>query len=120
MKKHLSIYMFVIVSMLSACVQKTTEQTLTFQLNVSEIPNIKTVGIELENEAIEWEKYYEMKPLVKDSLYELKITGHTGYLFTEVKFKINDETELKDQPNRKVIFDKSGNTIYKATFNKIN
>ncbi len=103
-----------------SCVQKTTNQTITFELNVKGIPNIKTVEIRIDNEAIKWEKEMEMKPIIKDSLYSLTLTGKTGYLFTEVKFKINGEYELKELPNRKVIFDKSGTTLFKSTFNKIN
>lgn len=103
-----------------SCVQKTANQTITFELNVKGIPNIKTVEIRIDNEAIGWEKEMEMKPIIKDSLYSLTLTGKTGYLFTEVKFKINGEYELKELPNRKVIFDKSGTTLFKSTFNKIN
>jgi hypothetical protein len=120
MKNTIYLLTIALCGLIVGCVQKTTNQTVSFQLNVSGIPSIKTVGVQIDYEAMEWEKFQLMRELVKDSLYELTITGNTGYLFTEVKFKVNDEFEFKDEPNRKINFDKSRKTIYKATFNKNN
>ena len=119
MKKIIIVFCIFGLICMIGCVQKTTNQTVTFEVDVSGISDIKTVGIRIDNEAIGWEKDLEMKAVIKDSLYTITLTGKTGYLFTEIKYNINGKSELEDLPNRKVIFDKSGITQYKATFNKI-
>jgi hypothetical protein len=103
-----------------SCVQKSYDQTVTVTLDVSEIPEIKTVGVRGSDKPLSWREDFEMKPLVKDSLYTATFSGKTGLLFTEIKFVVNGEFEFKDQDNRRVVFDKSKKTIYQAKFNKIN
>ncbi|NJN34211.1 MAG: hypothetical protein HC817_08155 [Saprospiraceae bacterium] len=40
----------------------------------------------------------------------------TGYKFTEVKFVVNDEFELREKDNRKVVYGDSDTTVYNAIF----
>lgn len=47
------------------------------------------------------------------------ITGETGYLFTEVKFTVNGDFELKEKDNRKVVFQSKDTTYYNATFDRL-
>ncbi|MGL4630706.1 MAG: hypothetical protein ACRCVT_05810 [Leadbetterella sp.] len=108
-------YLFIIL--VSSCVQKSYEQTLRLQLDVSGHKDIQTVGVRGEGKPLSWQEDIEMKPIVKDSLYEVVITGKTGYLFQEIKFTINGEFEFADGPNRRVNFDPSRKTTYKAKFN---
>ena len=54
----------------------------------------------------------------KDTLYQVTITGETGYKFTEVKFVVNDTFEFQNEDNRRVIFSKKDTTFFKAKFNK--
>ncbi len=105
---------------ISSCVQESYNQTVTVILDASGIKNIKTVGVRGEGKPLSWDEDFEMKPLIKDSLYTATFSGKTGYLFAEIKFVVNGEFELKDQNNRRVVFDKSRKTIYKAKFNTIN
>lgn len=114
------LFVFLICWTALSCVQKSYDQTITVVLDVSEIPNIKTVGVRGSDKPLSWREDFEMKQLVKDSLYTVTFSGKTGLLFTEIKFVVNGEFEFKDQYNRRVFFDKSRKTIYKATFNKIN
>ncbi len=100
-----------------SCVQKSYERTVKLTLDVSEIKNIKTVGVRGEETPLNWETDLEMKPIVPDSLYALEVTGVTGYKFIEVKFVVNGEFELQDQPNRRIYFNENGITNYKAIFN---
>ena len=50
-------------------------------------------------------------------MFQITITGETGYKFTEVKFVVNDTFEFKDKENRRVIFSEKDTTFYKAKFN---
>ena len=99
-----------------SCVQKSYERKVTYILDVSEVKNIKTVGIRGQGKPLSWNTDLEMQPLKKDS-FTVTVTCVTGYKFGQVKFVVNDEFELKEKPIRKVIFNENGETIYKATFN---
>ncbi|MDR6157939.1 hypothetical protein QF023_001455 [Chryseobacterium sp. SLBN-27] len=100
------------------CVQKTYKQTVIYTLKTSHPEEIKTVGIRGNDKPLSWDSDTELIPLKKDSLYQIKITYLTGYKFTEVKFTINGDYELKGMPNRRIDFNPSGTTHYNATFNQ--
>ena len=118
MKKINLLFFILFCFLITSCVQDSYNQTVTVILDVSSIKDIKTVGVRGEGKPLSWDKDIEMNPLVKDSLYSATFTGKTGYLFAEIKFVVNDEIELKDKENRRVYFDKTRKSIYKATFNK--
>ncbi|OYU93234.1 MAG: hypothetical protein CFE21_21325 [Bacteroidetes bacterium B1(2017)] len=118
MKKINFLYFVIFGLLTSSCVQESYNQTVTVILDVSGIKDIKSVGLRGDGKPLSWDEDFEMKPLIKDSLYTTTFSGKTGYLFAEVKFVVNGEFELKDKDNRQVYFDKSRKTIYKATFNK--
>ncbi len=118
MKKINLLYFVLFCFLITSCVQKSHNQTVTVILDVSAIKDIKTVGVRGNGKPLSWDEDFEMKPLIIDSLYTATFSGKTGYLFAEIKFVVNGEFELKDKDNRRVYFDKSKKTIYKATFNK--
>ena len=118
MKKYNLILSGLLIILVSSCVQKSYKQTVVFMLDVKGVKNIKSVGIRGENQPLNWNSDFAMT-LDKDSIYTATISGETGYLFSEFKFTINNDFELKEKPNRRVYFNKDGRTIYKATFNKI-
>jgi putative oxidoreductase len=120
MKNTILISSLILAFLASSCVQKSYEQEVTLLLDVSGIPNVKTVGVRGEDKPLNWDADLAMKPIVKDSLYSVTISGKTGYLFTEIKFTINNDFELKEKPNRRVVFDASRKTVYKAKFNVMN
>jgi hypothetical protein len=103
----------------SSCVQKAYKKTVVVTLLVPNNKNIKTVGIRGEGNPLSWDKDYEMKPVVKDSLYTATVTGTTGYKFSEIKFTVNGEFELQDKPNRRVVFAEGDTTFYNAVFNTL-
>ena len=100
-----------------SCVQKSYERTVKLTLDVSEIKNIKTVGVRGEEMPLSWDTDLEMKQIVPDSLYSVEVTSVTGYKFIDVKFVVNGEIELQDQPNRRIDFNENGIANYKAIFN---
>jgi hypothetical protein len=103
----------------SSCVQKTYKKTVVARLTVSQMANIKTVGVRGNGKPLSWNEDFAMKELVKDSLYEATLTAVTGYKFAEVKFTVNGEYELKEKPNRRIVFAAGDTTFYNATFNQL-
>ena len=115
-------YIFTIlitILILSSCVQKSYDRKVTLLLDVSEIKDLKSVGIRGNEKPFSWDYDTEMEMVKKDSLYKKTFTIKTGYLFTELKFTINGDFELKEKDNRKVYFNKNGTTIYNAKFDKL-
>jgi putative oxidoreductase len=86
------------------------------KLNVQGIPNIQSVGIRGKQKPLSWGADLELKPIIKDTLYSASFSLVTGYKFTEVKFTINNEFELKEKGNRKIFFSEKDSTIYEAKF----
>lgn len=118
MKKIVVIIVTVFSLLTTSCVQKTCKKTVVFTLDVSEIKNVKKVGIRGNDKPLSWDYDTEMKEIKKDTLYQVTITGETGYKFTEVKFVVNDTFELQNEDNRRVIFFEKDTTFFKAKFNK--
>ena len=117
MKKYSIIWFSLLIFLLASCVQKSYVKTVVVTLNVSNLKNIKSVGIRGQGKPLGWDNDFEMKPVVKDSLYTATITAITGYKFAEIKFTVNGEFELKEQPNRRVIFSNKDTTYYNAVYN---
>ena len=118
MKKYSIILWVVLISVTISCVQKSYRQTVVFMLDTKGIKNVKSVGVRGEDEPLNWKSDLKMN-LGKDSIYTATISEETGYLFSEFKFTINNDKELKDKDNRRVYFAKNGKTIYKAKFNVV-
>jgi putative oxidoreductase len=117
MKKITCSLISVLLLLTTSCVQKAYKKTAVITLTVSNMKDIKTVGIRGNGKPLSWEQDVELKELVKDSLYTANITTVTGYKFAEIKFTVNGEFELKDKPNRRVQFADADTTFYNATFN---
>lgn len=114
MKTTVTSTLLLILILATSCVQKTYTKTVVFTIDVSEIKNIKNVGIRGNDKPLSWDYDTEMKELKKDSLYTITITEETGYKFTEVKFSINNKLEFNDGANRRVVFSEKDTTYYKA------
>jgi hypothetical protein len=118
MKYFLSLFAIPIFYLLNGCVQKTYRKTVVFTLTVQNIKNIKTVGIRGNGKPLSWDKDFEMKPLINDSVYSATATTITGYKFAEIKFTVNGGYELKEKPNRRLNFSDKDTTYYNAVFDK--
>jgi len=119
MKTYKLCLVLVALELLTSCVQKSYKRTVVFTVAVSGMKDIKTVGIRGNDKPLNWDSDFEMTPIKKDSLYRAVITGETGYLFTEVKFTVNGDFELKNKDNRKVVFQSKDTTYYNGTFNRL-
>lgn len=118
MKTIIAITASLLSLFLTSCVQKSYKKTVVFALDVSEIKNIKKVGIRGNDKPLSWDYDTEMKEIKKDSLFQITITEETGYKFAEVKFVVNDTFEFQNEENRRVVFSEKDTTFYKAKFNK--
>ncbi len=118
MKKILVLFVFIFLG-LTSCVQKSYTRKVTLLLDVSGSKNIQNVGIRGENKPFSWNNGITMKVIKKDSLYKKTFEIETGRLCTEIKFTLNGKFELQNQINRKIYFNRAGETVYKATFNKL-
>lgn len=101
MKKYSIILVSLLLFWLAGCVQKSYT---------------KTVGIRGQGKPLSWDNDFELKPVVKDSLYTATITAVTGYKFAKIKFTVNGDFELKEQPNRRVVFSDKDTTYYNVIF----
>ncbi|NHM05988.1 hypothetical protein G4D82_02040 [Flavobacterium sp. CYK-4] len=117
MKTNIILLAFISLLM-SACVQKTQLQKVTYTLDVSKVKNIEKVGIRGADSPLSWESDLEMKPLVKDSLYQIEVRYLTGYKGTEVKFTVNGNFELQNRDNRPVRFAANSNSEFSAVFDQ--
>ena len=99
------------------CVQKTYNKTVVYLLNVGKQTEVRNVSIRGGDKPLNWEFDTKMTTIIPDSLYKVVLTYVTGYKFTEVKFVVNDEFELKDQSNRRIVFSDKDTTIYTAISN---
>jgi len=112
------ILLFVIlIFTIGSCVQKSYQRTVKLTLDVSALDSIKTVGVRGKGGPLSWDTDFPMSEIYKDSLYQTVISAETGYLFTEIKFTVNNQFEFENKPNRIVNFDKGDTTFYHAVFN---
>ncbi len=119
MKKFKLILISLLACSASSCVQKSYKKTVIINLTVHHFKDIKTVGIRGNGNPLSWDKDFPLKPLIKDSLYTLTTTVLTGYKFAEIKFTVNGEFELKERPNRRLIFSDKDTTYYNVVFNLV-
>lgn len=103
----------------NGCVQKAYKKTAVITLTVPGMKDIQTVGIRGNGKPLSWDYDLELQPVIKDSVYTATVTTVTGYRFAEIKFTVNGEFELKDQPNRRLIFNDGDTTYYAAAFNSV-
>lgn len=116
MKQYSIFLISLLLLSLASCVQKSYTKTVVVTLKVSNIKDIKNVGIRGQGKPLSWNNDFEMKPVAKDSLYTATIKAVTGYKFVEIKFTVNGDFELKEQPNRRVVFSDKDTTYYNAVF----
>jgi len=101
----------------NGCVQKAYQKTAVINLTVQGIKDIKTVGIRGNGNPLSWDQDVALQPVIKDSLYTITVTTVTGYRFAEIKFTVNGEFELQNQPNRRLELNDKDTIYYNAVFN---
>jgi hypothetical protein len=119
MKKKTCMLIVSLFLLATSCVQPSYKKTVVVTLTIPHSKNLQTVGIRGNGKPLSWDKDLDMKEVIKDSVYTATVTAVTGYKFAEIKFAVNGEFELKDKPNRRVIFANSDTTFYNAVFDSI-
>lgn len=111
---------FLIIScfLMFSCVQKAYKQTVIYTVEIPDSEGITFVGVRGKDKPLNWDQDTELKKINDKGVYQVKVTYLTGYKFTEVKFTRNGEYELQNMPNRRIEFNNSGITQYKAVFNQ--
>jgi hypothetical protein len=112
------ILIFLLTATAYSCVQKSSKKTIIVKLNVIGQKEIKSVGIKGNEKPLSWDYNRELVSVIKDTLYTDTFSFVTGYKFTEVKFTVNDNFELNDKPNRRIIFGEEDTVVYEAVFDK--
>jgi len=104
---------------LQSCVQEEHEKTVTFKVDMSQVENVKNVGIRGQFTAPSWEVTVPMSDDDQDGIYEVTLSQQTAQ--SQVQFKFvnqNDQFELAGKNNRHINFEYKPETIvYTAVFN---
>lgn len=105
--------------LISSCVQRTKKQKVDFFVDARDIKNVNSIGVRGSTPPLNWNQNFELKDDNNDSIYTGTIVFDIPYDFVELKLvKNEDQFELNNQPNRRLIFDKSGDTKYQLKFDK--
>lgn len=115
MKKY---SLFFLIFILTSCVQKSYKRTVVLKLKVAGINGIQAVGLRGNDKPLSWNEDLLLVPVIKDSVYTGTFSSITGYNFTEIKFTINGDYELKEKENRRIYFNNRDTTYYEAAFNE--
>ena len=119
MKKIILLVSSCVLLLMNACVQKEHAKTVTFQVDMTQEPAVKQVGLKGQFTIPSWEVTIPMTDEDGDGVYEVTLTEMTAQSSTRFKFvKGEEEMELACKPNRSLEFTYQPETIrYTAIFN---
>ena len=108
---------------MSGCVQPAYDRTVMYELDLTGVSNVQSVGVRGRDKPLSWNSDVAMTQRVAGGPYVVAVTYRTGYLVTEVKFTVNGEFELADKDNRIVRMvptTRGGDTtVYRAQYNVV-
>jgi hypothetical protein len=103
--------------LLAGCVQPTHDRTVVYEVDVSRVADVRTVGVRGSDQPLTWDGDRALDAVQPGALYRTAVTYRTGYLVTRAKFTVNGEFELADGDNRVIRFATTGDTTwYRAVF----
>jgi len=119
MKKLTILSFFILFSSLSSCVQEVHQKTITFSVDMSEVENPINVGIRGDFTDNRWRETLALSDEDGDGIYTATFSQETAVYGIEFKFvNQGNDYELKEQPNREIIFEYKPETMeYIAKFN---
>ncbi len=122
MKNFIRTIILVAITILSSCVQEEHEKKVTLFVDMNAEENFESVGVRGDFLPNQWRETVLMSDENKDGIYEITFTENTAVHGISFKFvKNNNEFELQDQENRKLIFEYKPETIqYFTIFNNMN
>jgi hypothetical protein len=119
MKTNRLIQLLSAILLFTSCVQKAYKKTVIATLTVKNKKDIQSVEVYGNGNPLSWYSGMKLTEVIKDSVYTATIHSVTGFKSTELKFKVDDEWELNEKPNRVVNYsDKSDTTYMNAVFNE--
>lgn len=119
MKKYSITFAIILAFLFASCVQEEHEKSVTFSVDMNGIENVGDVGIRGDFTDPNWRQTVPLTDEDGDGIYSTTITQKTAIYGIEFKFvNQGSDFELKDQPNRELVFEYKPETIeYIATFN---
>lgn len=119
MKKYNITFAIILALFLASCVQEEHQKTVTFSVDMNGIENAGNVGIRGDFTDPNWRQTVPLTDEDGDGVYSTTITQKTAIYGIEFKFvNQGSDYELKDQPNRELVFEYKPETIeYIAKFN---
>ena len=119
MKKYISTFAIILAMFLASCVQEEHQKTVTVYLDMNGIENVGNVGIRGNFTDQSWRQTVPLTDEDGDGIYTTTLSQKTAVYGIEFKFvNQGSDYELKDQPNRELIFEYKPETIeYIAKFN---
>ena len=122
MKNFIKTIILVAITTLSSCVQEEHEKKVTLFVDMNAEENFESLGVRGDFLPNQWRETVLMTDENNDGIYEITFTENTAVHGISFKFvKNNNEFELQDQENRKLIFEYKPETIqYFTIFNNMN
>ena len=122
MKNFIKTIILVAITTLSSCVQEEHEKKVTLFVDMNAEENFESLGVRGDFLPNQWRETVLMTDENNDGIYEITFTENTAVHGISFKFvKNNNEFELQDQENRKLIFEYKPETIqYFTIFNNKN
>lgn len=119
MKRIIYTFVFSLVFIMTSCVQEEHQKTVTVYLDMSEVENVGNVGVRGNFTDKAWRETISLTDEDGDGIYTTTLSQKTAVYGIEFKFvNQGSDYELKDQPNRELLFEYKPEIIeYHAKFN---
>ncbi len=111
-------FFFILALTLVSCVQKAYERKVELTLRLPKKQAVTTIGVYGSGNPLSWQQPLALEPIIADSVYRVTFTSKTGYLQNELKFMVNDQWELNNQPNRILKYNTEGVTKMEVVFDR--
>ncbi|MFM2266142.1 MAG: hypothetical protein RLZ77_1562 [Bacteroidota bacterium] len=109
---------FILAMTLVSCVQKAYDRKVELTLRLPKKQVVQSVVVYGNGNPLSWQQPLALQPVIADSVYKVTFTSTTGYLQTELKFAVNEQWELNNQPNRILKYNTKGTTKMEVVFDQ--
>lgn len=109
---------FILAMTLVSCVQKAYDRKVELTLRLPKKQKVTSIGVYGSGNPLSWQQPMALQPIIADSVYQVTFTSKTGFLATELKFMVNEQWELNNQPNRILKYNTKGVTKMEVVFDR--
>ncbi len=119
MKRIIYTFVLMLALIMTSCVQEEHQKTVTVYLDMNGIENVGNVGVRGDFTDKAWRETISLTDEDGDGIYTVTLSQKTAVYGIEFKFvNQGNDYELKDQPNREIVFEYKPEAIeYIAKFN---